>query len=69
MGLILIIIIVVLLVCLMYLYLKYKECEKQLLLSIKEYKHIREDYNELLRDLRDEKNKNFLLQSVINKRK
>jgi hypothetical protein len=33
--------------------------------AMKEYKHLKDDYFELLRDLKDEKNKNFLLQSVI----
>ena len=33
--------------------------------AMKEYKHIKEDYFESLRDLRDLKNKNILLESVI----
>lgn len=33
--------------------------------AIKEYKHLKDDYFELMRDLRDVKNKNILLESVI----
>jgi hypothetical protein len=33
--------------------------------AMKEYKHLKEDYFELMRDLRDVKNKNVLLESVI----
>lgn len=33
--------------------------------ATKEYKHLKDDYFELLRDLRDIKNKNILLESVI----
>lgn len=33
--------------------------------AMKEYKHLKEDYFEILRDLRDVKNKNILLESII----
>lgn len=33
--------------------------------AMKEYKHLKDDYFELMRDLRDIKNKNVLLESVI----
>ena len=33
--------------------------------AMKEYKHLKEDYFEALRDLRDLKNKNILLESII----
>ena len=33
--------------------------------AMKEYKHLKEDYFEILRDLRDVKNKNILLEQKI----
>ena len=33
--------------------------------AMKEYKHLKEDYFEILRDLRDVKNKNILLEAII----
>lgn len=33
--------------------------------AMKEYKHLKDDYFELMRDFRDLKNKNVLLESVI----
>jgi|Laugrespbdmm15sd_2_1035082.scaffolds.fasta_scaffold03180_8 hypothetical protein len=47
------------------LYVMNLDNKKQIEQAIKEYKHLKDDYFELLRDLKDEKNKNFLLQSVI----
>jgi hypothetical protein len=38
---------------------------KRITQAMKEYKHLKEDYFEILRDLRDVKNKNILLESVI----
>lgn len=33
--------------------------------AIKEYKHLKDDYFELMREMRDLKNKNILLESII----
>ena len=33
--------------------------------AIKEYKHLKDDYFELMRELRDLKNKNILLESIL----
>jgi hypothetical protein len=33
--------------------------------AIKEYKHLKDDYFELMRELRDIKNKNILLESIL----
>ena len=42
--------------------LNYKKRAEQ---AMKEHTHLKEDYFELMRDLRDVKNKNVLLESVI----
>jgi hypothetical protein len=33
--------------------------------AIKEYKHLKDDYFELMREMRDIKNKNILLESIL----
>ncbi len=48
-----------------WLYFKYAECRKRGIEYTKEYKRLKEDYFELVRDLKDLKNKNILLESVI----
>lgn len=41
------------------------EHKKRIEQAMKEYKHLKEDYFEILRDLRDVKNKNILLEAII----
>jgi hypothetical protein len=48
-----------------WLYIKYSDCRKRGIEYTKEYKHLKEDYFELMREFRDLKNKNVLLESVI----
>jgi hypothetical protein len=65
MNLILVLITIGLVIYSSWLHAKYSECKKRGEEYTKEYKHLKDDYFELLRDLKEEKNKSFLLQSVI----
>jgi len=65
MNLILSLIIIGLIIYSVRLHILNLDNKKRIEQTVKEYKYLKEDYFELLRDLKDEKNKNFLLQSVI----
>jgi hypothetical protein len=48
-----------------WIHVKYSSCKKRGIEYTKEYKRLKEDYFELVRDLKDIRNKNILLESVI----